>query len=35
VGRRAFARLDGERYEPLVLGLVIAAAVASVVAGVA
>jgi uncharacterized membrane protein YfcA len=35
VGRRAFARLDGERYEPLVLGLVIAAAVASVLAGLA
>lgn len=33
VGRRAFARLDGERYEPLVLGLVVAAGAASVVAG--
>jgi uncharacterized membrane protein YfcA len=33
VGRRAFARLDGERYEPLVLALVVAAGVASIVAG--
>jgi uncharacterized membrane protein YfcA len=33
-GHRAFARLDGDRYEPLVLGLVVAAGLASVVAGV-
>jgi len=35
VGRRAFAHLDGDRYEPLVLGLVTAAAIASIVAGLA
>jgi uncharacterized membrane protein YfcA len=33
VGRRAFARIDAERYEPLLLVLVIAAGAASVVAG--
>ncbi len=33
VGRRAFARIDAERYEPLLLMLVVAAGVASVVAG--
>jgi uncharacterized protein len=33
VGSRAFARLDGERYEPLVLALVVAAGAASIVAG--
>ncbi len=32
-GHRAFARLDGERYEPLVLALVSAAGLASIVAG--
>jgi len=32
-GHRAFARIDGERYEPLVLVLVVLAGVASVVAG--
>jgi hypothetical protein len=32
-GHRAFARIDGERYEPLVLALVVAAALASVLAG--
>jgi uncharacterized membrane protein YfcA len=35
LGSRAFAHLDGDRYEPLVLGLVIAAAIASIVAGLA
>jgi uncharacterized membrane protein YfcA len=35
VGSRAFARMKGERFEPLVLGLVVAAGVASVVAGLA
>jgi uncharacterized protein len=33
VGRRAFARLDGERYEPLLLVLVILAGLASIAAG--
>ena len=33
VGQRAFARLDGERYEPILLVLVTLAGVASVVAG--
>lgn len=32
-GHRAFARIDGERYEPLVLVMVVAAGLASVVAG--
>jgi uncharacterized membrane protein YfcA len=35
VGRRAFARLDGERYEPVLLALVTLAGLASVVAGIA
>ena len=34
VGRRAFARLDAARYEPLLLGIVVAAGAASLVAGV-
>jgi uncharacterized protein len=34
VGRRAFARLDGARYEPLLLALVTAAGLASIAAGV-
>jgi uncharacterized protein len=34
VGRRAFARIDAERYEPLLLVLVTAAGAASIVAGV-
>ena len=34
VGRRAFARLDGARYEPLLLALVTAAGLASVAGGV-
>jgi hypothetical protein len=34
VGRRAFARIDAERYEPLLLAIVVAAGAASVVAGV-
>jgi hypothetical protein len=33
IGSRAFARLPGEHYEPLVLGVVGAAGVASVVGG--
>jgi uncharacterized membrane protein YfcA len=33
VGRRAFARLDGARYEPLLLALVTAAGLASIAAG--
>jgi hypothetical protein len=33
VGRRAFARLDGARYEPLLLVLVTAAGFASIAAG--
>jgi uncharacterized membrane protein YfcA len=33
VGRRAFARIDAARYEPLLLGIVVAAGAASVVAG--
>jgi uncharacterized protein len=33
VGRRAFARIDAERYEPLLLGIVVAAGAASIVAG--
>jgi uncharacterized protein len=33
VGRRAFARIDAERYEPLLLVLIVAAGAASVVAG--
>jgi hypothetical protein len=32
-GHRAFARIDGERYEPLVLALVVIAGLASAVAG--
>jgi uncharacterized protein len=35
VGRRAFARLDADRYEPLLLVIVTAAGAASVVAGAA
>jgi uncharacterized membrane protein YfcA len=35
VGRRAFARLDGDRYEPLVLALVVVAGAASIAAGLA
>jgi uncharacterized protein len=34
VGRRVFARLDGARYEPLLLALVTAAGLASIAAGV-
>ena len=34
VGRRAFARLDARRYEPVLLAVVLAAGAASVVAGV-
>jgi uncharacterized membrane protein YfcA len=34
VGRRAFARLDAARYEPLLLAIVVAAGAASLVAGV-
>jgi uncharacterized protein len=34
VGRRAFARIDAERYEPLLLAIVVAAGAASIVAGV-
>jgi uncharacterized protein len=34
VGRRAFARIDAARYEPLLLAIVVAAGAASVVAGV-
>ena len=34
VGQRAFARIDGRRYEPLLLAIVVAAGTASVVAGV-
>jgi uncharacterized membrane protein YfcA len=33
VGRRAFARIDAARYEPLLLAIVVAAGAASVVAG--
>jgi hypothetical protein len=33
VGRRAFARIDAARYEPLLLAIVVAAGLASVVAG--
>jgi uncharacterized membrane protein YfcA len=35
IGSRAFARLEGDRYEPIVLALVVAAGAASVVAGLA
>jgi uncharacterized membrane protein YfcA len=35
VGRRAFARLDGARYEPLLLALVTVAGLASIAAGLA
>jgi uncharacterized membrane protein YfcA len=35
IGRRAFARLKGERFEPLVLAVVTAAGLASIVAGLA
>ena len=34
VGRRAFARIDAARYEPLLLAIVVAAGAASIVAGV-
>ena len=34
VGRRAFARIDAARYEPLLLAIVVVAGVASIVAGV-
>ena len=34
VGRRAFARIDARRYEPLLLAIVVAAGAASIVAGV-
>jgi uncharacterized membrane protein YfcA len=34
VGQRAFARIDGQRYEPLLLAIVVAAGAASLVAGV-
>jgi uncharacterized membrane protein YfcA len=34
VGRRAFARIDAARYEPLLLAIVVVAGAASVVAGV-
>jgi hypothetical protein len=34
IGRRAFARIDAARYEPLLLAIVVAAGAASVVAGV-
>jgi hypothetical protein len=34
VGSRAFARIDADRYEPLLLAIVVAAGAASVVAGV-
>ena len=34
VGRRAFARIDAQRYEPLLLAIVVAAGAASIVAGV-
>jgi uncharacterized membrane protein YfcA len=33
IGRRAFARIDAARYEPLLLAIVVAAGAASVVAG--
>jgi uncharacterized membrane protein YfcA len=33
LGRRAFARLDGRRYEPLLLGVIAVAGIASVVSG--
>jgi hypothetical protein len=33
LGRRAFARLDARRYEPLLLAVIAAAGVASVVSG--
>jgi hypothetical protein len=33
IGRRAFARIDAGRYEPLLLVVVVGAGVASVVAG--
>jgi uncharacterized membrane protein YfcA len=34
IGRRAFARIDAARYEPLLLAIVVAAGAASIVAGV-
>jgi uncharacterized membrane protein YfcA len=34
VGRRAFARIDAARYEPLLLAIVVVAGAASIVAGV-